>query len=501
MDGILARYPRTNLSRRAAALWVTAAAALLPLYAHAHPHASAALTPAFFGSDTRQATLPDFADLAEAVKPTVVNISVKTTVERTGFPGAMPFPFEEGDPFYEFFRRFGIPMPIVPNPHGPGGAPEVRRGVGSGFIISSDGYILTNAHVVSDEEGGKTELTVRFADGREFPAKVVGVDKRTDVAVVKIDAQNLPTVRFGDPQKARVGEWVIAVGAPFGLDQTVTAGIISAKSRRLPDETYVPFIQTDVAINPGNSGGPLFNLKGEVIGINSMIYSRSGGYMGISFAIPIDVALKVKDQLIQYGRVQRGKLGVVIQGMDEALAQSFGLEKPIGALVTQVEPGSPAARAGIEVGDIIVAVDGSEVKDSGDLPRMIGERRPGEKVAIGLLRQGKRLEKTVTLAELDDPDAAPTAKGTDNDTPFGLTVRPLTPQEAKNRGVEGGVIVTAVSGAAAQAGIQPGDVVLAVNQKRVQTPAELKAALAKAGKRVALLIDRDGMRLFIAVTR
>nr|BAL57870.1 serine protease MucD [uncultured beta proteobacterium] len=488
-----------NVSRRLAALSLTAAATLLPLFAPGA--ATAALTPAFFGSDTRQVALPDFADLAEAVKPTVVNISVKTTVERTGFPGAMPFPFEEGDPFYEFFRRFGIPMPIIPNPHGPGGAPEVRRGVGSGFVISSDGYILTNAHVVSDEEGGKTELTVRLADGREFPAKVVGVDKRTDVAVVKIDAQNLPTVRFGDPQKARVGEWVIAVGAPFGLDQTVTAGIISAKSRRLPDETYVPFLQTDVAINPGNSGGPLFNLKGEVIGINSMIYSRSGGYMGISFAIPIDVALKVKDQLIQYGRVQRGKLGVVIQGLDEELAQSFGLDKPRGALVAQVEPESPAARAGIEVGDIIVSVDGTEVKDSGDLPRMIGERRPGEKVTIGLLHQGKRLEKTVTLAELDEGAATNPGKMPSNDADFGLSVRPLSPQEQRNRGVEGGVMVTAATGPAAQAGIQPGDIILAVNQKRIETVADLKAALARTGKRAALLIDRDGTRLFIAVKR
>ncbi len=491
----------SSISRRGGQLCLTLIAAALPFTVSAQSLADGKLMPALFGSESRQTVLPDFADLAEQVKPTVVNISVKTTVERTNFPGGIPFPFEEGDPFYEFFRRFGLPMPNLPNPKAPGGPPEVRRGVGSGFIISSDGYILTNAHVVSDDEGGTTELSVRLADGREFAARVVGVDKRTDVAVVKIDATNLPTVRFGDAKAARVGEWVIAVGAPFGLDQTVTAGIISAKSRRLPDETYVPFIQTDVAINPGNSGGPLFNMKGEVIGINSMIFSRSGGYMGISFAIPIDVALKVKDQLIQFGRVQRGKLGVVIQGMDEALAQSFGLDKPRGALVTQVEPTSPAARAGIEAGDIIVAVDGTEVKESGDLPRMIGERRPGEQVRVTLLRQGKRLEKTVTLAELDEPESAASTATPPNNAPFGLAVRPLTPQEQRSRGIDQGVVVTAASGAAAQAGIQPGDVILAVNQQPVTTPAELKALLAKAGKQAAILIDRDGRRLFVAVKR
>ncbi|MCX7946418.1 MAG: DegQ family serine endoprotease [Hydrogenophilus sp.] len=460
-------------------------------------HASNLLPPLFPGD--RLSALPDFADLAERVKPTVVNISVKTTIER-----ASAFPFDEGDPFFEFFRRFGLPFPhfSIPRNQGP---PEIRRGVGSGFIISPDGHILTNAHVVTDDQGNHVELTVRLADGREFPARVLGADKRTDVAVVKIEANNLPTVKFGDPNAARVGQWVIAVGAPFGLEQTVTAGIISAKSRRLPDETYVPFIQTDVAINPGNSGGPLFNMAGEVIGINSMIYSRSGGYMGIAFAIPIDVALKVKDQLILHGRVQRGKLGVLIQNMDEELAKSFALEKPEGALVASVEAGGPAAQAGVQPGDIIVAVDGVRIKESADLPRIIGERKPGERVRLEILRHGKRELLTVTLGELDTPtETAKPASRRNGDTSdeIGLTVRPLTSQEKRARNLEqGGVLVTAVSGAAAQAGVRVGDVILAVNQTPIATPQELSAALQKAGKRFALLIDRDGARLFIAVRR
>ncbi len=488
---------RTALpSRRVVAAVASALVLTLALPGHAEP----VVQPVFFGTPGKSAAvvaLPDFADLAEQVKPTVVSIGVKTVVRRAGAVPGMPFPFDENDPFFEFFRRFGIPLPGVPIPRGHG-APEVRRGIGSGFIISADGFILTNAHVVKDDEGN-TELTVRLHDGREFDAKVIGVDERTDVAVIKIDATGLPTVKFGDPNAARVGQWVLAVGAPFGLEQTVTAGIISAKSRRLPDETYVPFIQTDVAINPGNSGGPLFNMAGEVIGINSMIYSRSGGYMGIAFAIPIDVALKVKDQLIQFGRVQRGKLGVTIQGMDEELAKSFGLDKPEGALVSSVEPGSPAEAAGIQPGDIITAVDGQKVKDSGDLPRMIGERKPGEAVRVELLRQGKRQEKTVKLAELEPEPPAVASK--DSEATAGITVRALTAQEQRARGLEFGVVVTDVAGAAAQAGVRVGDVILAVNQQPVASPAEFRAAVSKAGPRFALLIDRDGARLFIAVRR
>ncbi|HNQ75000.1 MAG TPA: trypsin-like peptidase domain-containing protein, partial [Pseudothauera hydrothermalis] len=305
--------------------------------------------------------LPDFGDLVEKVGPAVVNISVVT---QTNAPMAEGNPFAD-DPFYDFLRRFGVPLPGMPGQ--PGAGPRISRGIGSGFIVSPDGYVLTNAHVVGE---GDSDVTVRMTDKREFKAKVVGTDRRTDIALLKIDATGLPTVKIGDPEHARVGEWVMAVGSPFGFDNTVTAGIISAKARRLPDENYVPFIQTDVAINPGNSGGPLFNLAGEVIGINSQIYSRSGGFMGISFAIPIDVAMNVKDQLVKFGRVQRGKLGVTIQAVSGELAESFGLDKPKGALVSSVEPGSAAEKAGIRPGDVVLAVDGVEVADSADLPRL-----------------------------------------------------------------------------------------------------------------------------------
>ncbi|HMG59523.1 MAG TPA: Do family serine endopeptidase, partial [Burkholderiales bacterium] len=307
---------------------------------------------------TSTSTLPDFSALVEQNGPAVVNISTTTAPVRTQMQ--LPqIPGEPGDPMQEFFRRFQIPMPQ---------GDAIRRGVGSGFIVSADGYILTNAHVVDDA----SEVTVKLTDKREFKAKVIGVDRRTDVALVKIDSKNLPTVRIGDASKARVGEWVAAIGSPFGLENTVTAGIISAKSRSLPDETYVPFIQTDVAINPGNSGGPLFNMAGEVIGINSQIYSRTGGYMGLSFAVPIDVAMKVKTDLQKFGKVTRGRLGVTIQGVTQELADSFGLKKAQGALVSAVEPKSPADKAGVKTGDIILSVDGRTIENSIDLPRVIG---------------------------------------------------------------------------------------------------------------------------------
>ncbi|MDD3433998.1 MAG: DegQ family serine endoprotease [Tepidiphilus sp.] len=494
MNGVSPRHPTSaGLRRRGAALAFALAlgTGLAPAAGAAEP----ALRPVLFGGSEQR--LPDFADLVEQVTPAVVNITVVSRANEE----ALPFPFDESDPFFEFFRRFGIPLPHMPG--GRGEAP-VQRGLGSGFIVSADGYILTNAHVVG--EGGEgTDVTVQLADGRKFPAKVVGTDRRTDIAVLKIEAKGLPVVKFGDPNKARVGQWVIAVGSPFGFEHSVTAGIISAKSRRLPDETYVPFIQTDVAVNPGNSGGPLFNLDGEVIGINSQIYSRSGGYMGIAFAIPSDVAQEVKDQLIAYGRVQRGKLGVVIQGMDEELAKSFGLDKPQGALVASVEEGSPAAKAGIQAGDIIVGVDGQRIEDSADLPRLIGRRKPGETVRLELLHQGKRQEKSVTLAELDEETAGaatPGKKSAGEPMAAGIAVRALSAQEAKERGLEeGAVVVTRVEGLAALAGLRPGDVILAVNQQPVRTPEEFRQAVSKAGNRFAVLVDRNGMRLFIAVRR
>jgi len=461
-------------------------------------HASAlASAPVAAASSTATATaragLPDFSALVEQVGPAVVNIAV-SSVRASGGETAGENPFAD-DPFYDFLRRFGVPVPGQGGQQG--GQPRVQQGVGSGFIVSPDGHVLTNAHVVD----GATEVTVRLTDKREFKAKVVGVDKRTDVALLKIDAKNLPTVKIGDAEHAKVGEWVIAVGSPFGFDNTVTAGIISAKARRLPDETYVPFIQTDVAINPGNSGGPLFNLNGEVIGINSQIYSRSGGFMGISFAIPIDTAMKVRDQLQKYGKVQRGRLGVLIQGMDDDLAQTFGLDKAKGALVSQVEPDGPAAKAGLESGDVILAVNGQEVKESTDLPRVIGDLKPGDKVKLQVWRNKASREFTATLAEMPGEGSKPTAgKGAEKPSgKVGLALRQLESREASRLGVPGGLLVEDVAGPAAQAGVRPGDVIIAVNNQRVTTMQEMTARLDSAGDRFALLVLRGNQRLFIPV--
>jgi serine protease Do len=429
--------------------------------------------------------LPDFSALVERYGPTVVNISTTTRVRAQ----AQQFqaPGEPGEPLYEFFRRFQSPLPQ---------GDALRKGVGSGFIVSADGYILTNAHVVDDA----TEVTVKLTDDREFQAKVIGVDRRTDVALVKIDARNLPTVRIGDASKAKVGEWVAAIGSPFGLENTVTAGIISAKSRSLPDGTYVPFIQTDVAINPGNSGGPLFNMAGEVIGVNSQIYSRTGGYMGLSFAVPIDVAMKVKGDLQQYGRVSRGRLGVTIQGVSHELADSFGLKKAQGALVSAVEPLSPADRAGIRAGDIILAVDGHAIENSIDLPRVIGESRPGTTVSIRVWRQSAALELRASLGEIpaekiaragDDAKAKPGK--------LGVSVRPLTEDERKQVSGEGGLLVEEVGGAAARAGVQPGDVILALNNQPVKTADQLRRLVDGSRGTVALLIQREGNKIYVPV--
>ncbi|PKO79967.1 MAG: peptidase [Betaproteobacteria bacterium HGW-Betaproteobacteria-13] len=435
--------------------------------------------------------LPDFGDLVEQVGPAVVNISV---VQEQKF-GNDDNPFAN-DPFYDFLRRFGVPMPNMPGQ--PGGAPRISRGIGSGFIVSADGYVLTNAHVV-DEDGA--EVTVRLIDKREFKAKVVGIDKRTDVAVLKIEARNLPVVTIGDPDRARVGEWVVAMGSPFGFDNTVTAGIISAKARRLPDENYVPFIQTDVAINPGNSGGPLFNLGGEVVGINSQIYSRSGGFMGISFAIPIDVAMKVKDQLVAHGRVQRGRLGIAIQGVDKELAQSFGLSDARGALIASVDPGSAADKAGLQAGDVVLGVDGIRVADSADLPRIIGEKRPGTKVKLDVWRDGRNREVSAVLDELNPDLSANTRQdGSESTTgKLGLKARPLTSQEAAQVGVPGGLVVEGVTGPAARAGLSRGDVILAINNQQVNTVEQFRQYLNRAGKRFALLIQRGDARIFVPV--
>jgi serine protease Do len=430
--------------------------------------------------------LPDFSALVEQNGPAVVNISTTTAPVRTQMQ--LPqIPGDPGDQIQEFFRRFQIPMPQ---------GDSIRKGVGSGFIVSADGYILTNAHVVDDAN----EVTVKLTDNREFKAKVIGVDRRTDVALVKIDARNLPTVRIGDASKARVGQWVAAIGSPFGLENTVTAGIISAKSRSLPDETYVPFIQTDVAINPGNSGGPLFNMAGEVIGINSQIYSRTGGYMGLSFAVPIDVAMKVKTDLQKYGKVSRGRLGVTIQGVSQELADSFGLKKAQGALVSAVEARSPADKAGIKTGDIILAVDGRDIENSIDLPRVIGETRPGTAVTLKIWRQGETKELRASLGEAPaEKVARADSESKAKPSKLGLAVRPLTEEERKQIEAEGGLLVEQSEGPAARAGVQVGDVILALNNQPVKSVDQLRRLVDRSRGSVALLIQREGNKIYVPI--
>ncbi len=424
--------------------------------------------------------LPDFSALVDREGPAVVNISVLSLKRRTAA--------DSNDPAFEFFRRFGIPLPQAPQERA-----QPAQGQGSGFIVSTDGYILTNAHVVSEA----TEVTVKLTDKREFKARVVGVDKRTDVALVKIDAGNLPVVQIGDSAKARTGEWVAAIGSPFGLENTVTAGIISAKSRSLPDENYVPFIQTDVAINPGNSGGPLFNMNGEVIGINSQIYSQTGGYMGLSFAIPIDVAMKVKDQLQQHGRVSRGRLGVAVQGVSKELAESFGLAKPQGALVSAVEKASPAEKAGLAAGDVILAVNGTSIEQSSDLPRVIGDLKPGQSAALKIWRGGATREIKVSLGEIPSDKVAGAAEPAANPGRLGLAVRPLSADEQRQFQLSGGLVVEQASGAAARAGIQSGDVILAAGTETISSVAQLQNIAAKAKDQIAILVQRGEAKLYV----
>jgi serine protease Do len=435
------------------------------------------------------AALPDFASLVEHYGAAVVNVAVVGKSQPVvDIPGMQP-----NDPLYEFFRRFGQPGPR-------GGAPQPARGEGSGFIVSADGYILTNAHVVENAE----EVTVKMTDRREYTAKVVGTDPSTDVAVLKIDAKNLPTVKLGDPSRLRPGEWVIAIGSPFGFENSVTAGIVSATSRSMPNSNYAPlFIQTDVAVNPGNSGGPLFNLNGEVVGINSQIYSRNGGYMGLSFAIPIDVANNVRQQLVSTGRVTRSRIGVSIQDVNAQLAESFGLDRPRGALVGMVEEDGPGAKAGIKAGDVILKVDGTEIDTSAQLPGLIAGKKPGSSVDIEVWRDGstKRLtakpveivEKGTKVAHRDDGQADEAAK-------LGLAVRPLQQEEKRRAETSGDLLVEDVTGPAAAAGVQRGDIILGVNGKPVKSIEDLRSAAKKTkGKIVALLIERDDAQIFVPV--
>jgi serine protease Do len=435
--------------------------------------------------------LPDFSDLVDKEGAAVVNISTTQMVHEGQMAPNFPN-LPKDDPFYEFFKRFGQQMPRE----------HESQSLGSGFIISHDGYILTNAHVI----GGADSVTVRMTDKREFDAKVIGLDKRTDVALIKIkDNNSLPIVKLGDPNALRVGEWVLAIGSPFGFDNSVTAGIVSAKGRSLPQENYVPFIQTDAAINPGNSGGPLFNMKGEVIGINSQIYSRSGGYMGLSFAIPIDVVMEVVDQLRVSGKVTRGRIGVVIQSVTPDLAESFGLSKASGALVSSVEKGSPAEKAGIQVSDVILEFDGKPVASSVDLPRMVGATHPGTKVTIGLWRRGASKEVKLTVGELpDDKQAAQqeSAPATGESVKrMGLALEQLSADQKNQLQVKGGLIVAEAKGAAERAGLHEGDVILAIGNVEVSTVEQFNNVLKQTpkGRNVALLVKRDDIISYVAI--
>ena len=429
--------------------------------------------------------LPDFTELVDKQGAAVVNISTTQTVRAPQAAPQIPN-LPEDDPFYEFFRRFAPPNTA---PH-----EFESRSLGSGFIISSDGYILTNYHVID----GAEEITVTLTDRREFKADVIGKDRRADVALVKIDAAGLPKVTVGDSSKLKVGEWVVAIGSPFGFENTVTAGIVSAKGRSLPQENFVPFIQTDVAINPGNSGGPLFNLKGEVVGVNSQIYSRTGGFMGLSFAIPIDVAMDVSNQLKSTGRVSRGRIGVMIQEVTKDLAESFGLSKPTGALVSAVEKGSPAEKAGVEASDVILKFDGKTVNASSDLPRIVGGTKPGSKVPVQLWRRGGIKEVSIAVIEMSEDKLA--KRGQEEKAGrLGMALNELTDQQREQLKINGGLLVEDVQGIAARAGIRRGDVILAVNNQEVQTVEQFNQILEKIekGHSVALLVRRGENAIYV----
>jgi len=439
--------------------------------------------------------LPDFAAIVEANGKAVVNITATKAARAARGPSAG---MDESNPLYEFFRRFNIP---IPEGQGQGPSPQVpSRGMGSGFIVDANGIVLTNAHVVE----GADEVRVRLSDRREFKGKVVGADKATDIAVVRIEAKDLPVVKLGDPSKLRVGEWVVAIGSPFGFENSVTAGIVSATARSLPEGTYVPFIQTDAAVNPGNSGGPLFNMQGEVIGIASQIYSRTGGYMGVAFAIPIDVAANVKTQLVEHGKVERGRIGIAIQDVDQSLAQSFGLDRPQGALVASVERGGPADKAGLKTGDVIIALDGKLVERSNELPPRVANLKPGSKATFEVWRDRKKVQIPVAIGELKDDKVAqanPAANEREQVASagkLGLALRQLNPEERRQLNGTEGLVVEEASGAAANAGIQAGDLVTAINGKPVKSIDDVRKAVPEQGK-VAILIRRGEASIYVPV--
>src|SRR5690606_35471574 len=440
------------------------------------------------GTSTQTTGLPDFRPLVRQYGDAVVFVEVRQSARPTA-----SVPVNPEDPLSDFFRRFGIPAPegfAQPNP-----APA--RGAGSGFIVSEDGYILTNAHVVADADS----VTVRLTDRREFTAEVIGADRGTDVAVIKIDANDLPTVQIGDASALSPGQWVLAIGSPFGLENSATAGIVSATARALGGGSYVPFIQTDVAVNPGNSGGPLFNLDGEVVGINSMIFSQTGGYMGLSFAIPIDVAMDVREQLIKNGRVVRGRIGVTVQDVNAQLAELFGLDRPRGALVSSVDPEGPAADAGLKAGDVILGINDEPVERSNELAVTIAGLQPGKQAELTIWREGKQRELDVRIEEMQDTPAqrasSPRAKGAD--AKLGLAVRPLTEEEKARIDTEGELVVERVTSPAAESGVLPGDIIVGVNGTEIESVEQLRDAVEDGPSTVALLIERRGAQVFVPV--
>jgi serine protease Do len=431
-------------------------------------------------------TAPNFAQITKQYGPAVVNISISGTTKVSANEG--------DDPFQQFFGQFPG-FPGMPGQMRPRGSREVPvHGVGSGFIVSPDGVILTNAHVVKDAK----EVTVKLTDRREFRAKVLGSDPQTDVAVIKIEASNLPTVKIGNAANLQVGEWVLAIGSPFGLESTATAGIVSAKGRSLPDDTTVPFIQTDVAVNPGNSGGPLFNDRGEVVGINSQIYSKTGGYQGLSFAIPMDVATKVKDQIMAHGKAEHARLGVMAQEVNQDLADSFKLDSPSGALIANVEKDSAAEKAGLQPGDVIRKLDGRDIVSSGDLSASISMATPGQKVTLEVWRNGERKTINATLGSVSKQAVAGDDSGPAGQGKLGLALRPLTPQEKSETGVSG-LVVQQAEGPAARAGIQADDVILSINGVSASSIDQVRKEVAKAKGTVALLILRGDQKIFVPV--
>ena len=426
--------------------------------------------------------LPDFTSLVKKFGPAVVNIRV---IEKAQETQGENDPFGPNSPFAPFFR--GLPFQAPPE--------QPVRGEGSGFIIQPDGLILTNAHVVE----GASRITVQLTDRREYPAKVIGEDKVSDVAVIKIAANDLPTVTLGDSNTLQVGQWVLAIGAPFGFENSATSGIVSAKGRTLQDSGYVPFIQTDVPINPGNSGGPLFNMQGKVVGINSQIYSRTGGYMGVSFSIPINVAMQVAHQLMSTGHVERGKLGVVIQNVDQGLADSFGLPEPEGALVSTVEAGGPAARAGVKAGDVILALNGQSIKSENELPVRVASLMPGTTVHLTVWRDHAKHDIALKLGSMGNATVASATQPQNQGGSLGLAARPLTSDEQQQAHTHGGLLVEGVSGPAEDAGIQPGDIVLAANGQRIESVQQLRSVVGRSHGHVALLIQHGSERIFVPV--